>query len=258
MAVLWGRELEDLLAADVDEVAMLVLERCRRTEHPNRWNVVNEVRTTVEGQGQADQVDDVAMRIVEAWQWLRNEGLLAPSITQTSSEWEVVTRAGRAADAATYLAETRASSLLRSASMDAELRAQVMPLFRRGQHDLAVLAAMRLVEIRVREAADVSIEEDVLGVHLMKEAFKVGGVLDDPVLQKAEREGRMALFWGSIAVFKNPSSHRIVNVEDPQEAAEAVLLANGLLRLVERSRRGRDEWDALSRAPSTPLGADDV
>jgi len=43
----------------------------------------------------------------------------------------------------------------------------------------------------------------------------------------------MALFWGAIGVFKNPSSHREVNYGDVTVAAEAVLLADLLLRLLD-------------------------
>jgi hypothetical protein len=44
-----------------------------------------------------------------------------------------------------------------------------------------------------------------------------------------------ALFWGAIGVFKNPSSHRQVRFEDSIEAAEVVLLADLLLRLLDRT-----------------------
>lgn len=43
----------------------------------------------------------------------------------------------------------------------------------------------------------------------------------------------MALFWGAIGVFKNPSSHRQVDYKDPTQAAEVVLLADLLLRLLD-------------------------
>jgi Protein of unknown function (Hypoth_ymh) len=43
----------------------------------------------------------------------------------------------------------------------------------------------------------------------------------------------MALFWGAIGVFKNPTSHRPVNYDDPTVAAEAVLLADLLLRMLD-------------------------
>lgn len=45
----------------------------------------------------------------------------------------------------------------------------------------------------------------------------------------------MALYWGSIGVFKNPSSHRPVEFEDPTLASEVVLLADLLLRLLDQN-----------------------
>jgi hypothetical protein len=43
----------------------------------------------------------------------------------------------------------------------------------------------------------------------------------------------MALFWGAIGVFKNPPSHRQVNYQDPTQAAEVILLADLLLRMLD-------------------------
>jgi hypothetical protein len=43
----------------------------------------------------------------------------------------------------------------------------------------------------------------------------------------------MALFWGAIGVFKNPTSHRPVDYGDPTVDAEAVLVADLLLRMLD-------------------------
>ena len=52
--------------------------------------------------------------------------------------------------------------------------------------------------------------------------------------RRGELEARSHLFAGAIGVFKNPTSHRIVDYSDPTEAAESVLFTDLLLRLVDR------------------------
>jgi len=67
----------------------------------------------------------------------------------------------------------------------------------------------------------------------MKRAFNGDtGPLRDPELVPGERDARMALFWGAIRVFKNPTSHHPVDY-NPTVATEAVLLADLLLRMLD-------------------------
>lgn len=54
-------------------------------------------------------------------------------------------------------------------------------------------------------------------------------------------EGFMHLFLGAMTAFKNPSSHRVVEYEDPAEAADLVHLADLLLRILDRELRGREK-----------------
>jgi hypothetical protein len=44
----------------------------------------------------------------------------------------------------------------------------------------------------------------------------------------------MALFWRALGAFKNPSSHREVEFDDPTEASEVVLFADLLLRILDQ------------------------
>ena len=91
---------------------------------------------------------------------------------------------------------------------------------------------MKAVEVTVREAGTFTAGD--LGVDLMRKAFhEDNGPLTDKSVEKSERQARSALFAGAIGSCKNPQSHRDVNLDDPDEVMEIVLLANHLLRIVD-------------------------
>jgi uncharacterized protein (TIGR02391 family) len=91
---------------------------------------------------------------------------------------------------------------------------------------------MKAVEVSVRETAGLSAKD--IGTALMRKAFDPEvGPLTDMGTEKAEREARSHLFTGAIGSYKNPHSHRYVVLDDPDEAAEIILLANHLLRIVD-------------------------
>jgi uncharacterized protein (TIGR02391 family) len=60
------------------------------------------------------------------------------------------------------------------------------------------------------------------------------GVLTDLEANPGEQVAMMELFKGVIGLFKNPTSHRPVNYDDPTLASEVILFADLLLRLLDR------------------------
>jgi uncharacterized protein (TIGR02391 family) len=165
--------------------------------------------------------DDVLRCWAEGLNWLISRNLVARDTpNQSTAQAIFVTRLGyRVLE--TGIATVRAVGL-------AKVRSQ----FLLGEYELAAFAAMREVEIRVRELAGA--DYSLLGVSLMRRSFGKGGPLADPELDPGEQVGLMDLFAGSIATFKNPASHRQVDYTDPTEASEVVLLADLLMRLLDR------------------------
>jgi uncharacterized protein (TIGR02391 family) len=104
--------------------------------------------------------------------------------------------------------------------------------FLMGEFELAAFAALKEVEVRVRTLGGFG--SDSIGVPLMTAAFSSKRPLRDVSAEGGEQEAVMSLFRGAIGTFKNPSSHRAVDYDDPVLAAEVVLLADLLMRLLDR------------------------
>jgi len=107
--------------------------------------------------------------------------------------------------------------------------------FQAANYDEAILNAFKVIESKVREAA--KLQPTDIGVTLMTDAFNQKSprlVYSDVT---AEQEGAMALFRGGIGCFKNPHSHRFVDIKDPIQTFEMLCFASTLCRIVDGIER---------------------
>ena len=115
------------------------------------------------------------------------------------------------------------------------LSQKVWSIFLQGAYDSAVFEAFKQVEIAVRKAGGYA-EKD-RGTDLMRRAFHVdSGNLTDPNQHPAEKQARSDLFAGAIGSYKNPGSHRDVEIT-AEEAAELIIFASHLLRIVDSCKQ---------------------
>jgi uncharacterized protein (TIGR02391 family) len=138
----------------------------------------------------------------------------------------------RGVSAAPALVSREPPQRLRKEALNQTIRDKVWQQFEQGHFDTAVFEAMKAVEVAVRDAAGLSPAD--IGTSLMRKAFAIeDGPLTDKFAEKGEREARSNLFAGAIGSYKNPHSHRNVALDDPDETAEIIMLANHLLRIID-------------------------
>ncbi|MGD0119581.1 MAG: TIGR02391 family protein [Candidatus Binatus sp.] len=186
----------------------------------------------------AERSLEIALAFAEAFSWLTANGLAVPATRQPQSLQ--LSRRGRKLETESDFSNFKIARLLPREILHPRIAEPVWHAFLRGEFDVAAFQAMKAVEVSVREAA--ALTDGDLGVKLMRRAFGAdNGPLMDPTTETGERLGRMDLFAGAIACYKNPNSHRDVNFSDPAEALEIVLLANHLLRIVDARRSAQSK-----------------
>ncbi len=211
-------------------IDLLALEILQDAIENNEWNSRNWMLSAKQGTVSYSQAGLDAF--CEAWEWLHNNGLVMEDRFDQSGLHSIkVTRLGRAVAQSGDLARLRASARL-NVDLHPALESKVRPQFLMGDYEMAAFAAMKAVEVHVREMA--GLPASAIGVKLMRTAFGPGGRLCDTSLDEGEQSARRELFSGAIGTIKNPTSHREVQYDDPTEASEAVLLADLLMRILDR------------------------
>lgn len=181
----------------------------------------------------------VELAAAEAISWLVTEGLLVPDPGQPSPGFYVPTRRARSLKTRAEVEAFRKGRILPHELLPTLFAEKVVPLFRRGDHDVAVFQAFKEVEVAVRNTANAKgagYADSEVGTTLMRKAFHPDtGPLTDKALVAAEREAEMHLFAGAIGHAKNPTSHREVAMT-ATEAARLIVFASHLFDIVERRK----------------------
>lgn len=242
-----GFSVTDLTTLPVDVVAWKILRELAQ-HHPRVVRRDSEIRhyvTQIDHAGRPYDARACERALAEAWGYLEQHGLIvqwparAPRFNdQGHREPYHVSRLGLELVA---LDDNGPKHLVARQRLGVELhpalRDKLRTLVAVGAFEQATLIALRAVEARVRSLAGDPRKKDggrLTAVPLMREAFRGGGTLADPDADPGEQVGTMELFAGAFGAVRNALAHTEDEWADPTEAAEMVLLADLLMRQLDR------------------------
>jgi len=106
-------------------------------------------------------------------------------------------------------------------------------LLKSGEYESAVLQAFKCIETGIRDKINARPED--VGVKLIRKAFNPeSGKLTNYKLTKAEREAFSNYIAGAFAFYKNPCSHRDVELNFIS-AFDRIVVASDLLKIIDNS-----------------------
>jgi uncharacterized protein (TIGR02391 family) len=231
-------DAKTLLALEAPELAGTILRHlCSMSPHESRQlERLGNYVGTVTGNSRSSPYPEphwaaIITRIAEAWAWLVAHGLLAPRADGGEHGWIFVTRLGRKAGTAADFEAFRRGLELPEEKLHPAIAEPCFGHFVRGLFDTAVFEAYKALEVAIRSAGGYAANE--YGRDLARKAFHAErGPLTDEKQLPAEREALADLMAGAIGSYKNPHSHRKVDVS-AEEAIEMIILASHLLRIVD-------------------------
>jgi hypothetical protein len=174
----------------------------------------------------------------EAVTWLETHGLLSALYDTVNTQFIFVTRLGHLVLSSGESQAGGVALALRAVELVPEvLRTKIMQPLQSGDFDLAITAACKAVEVRMRERASLSTSD--FGSRLARKFF---AKVTKTALQHPERRGDLSdeehLFVGLFGLYRDRAVHDIPHVDDPVMALEIITIAGHLLRIVEASELG--------------------
>jgi len=207
-----------VLALEPEELAGVALELLTSSgpNEPSRLNPSSFTSSQTMGDYPRNRRDEIEYALMEGWQWLVQEGLIAPR-PGDSHGWHFITRRGKKIKNREGLSAYRSSVIL--------------------PRSLAVFQTFKELEVAIREAGN--FKADDYGVDLARKAFHEStGPLTDQSMPVSERQALSHLVAGALGSYKNPHSHRKVKLT-AEEAVEMIILGSHLLKIVDvRANRG--------------------
>lgn len=224
-------DAEQILQLEPQEIAWVILEIVQSWEPAKIHQYLNHHNfEEMETRPYTKLKQEVMDALSEGWAWLKRECLFVPR--SGSYDNVILSRKAKQIIAKNQLEAYRRGNLL-AGMLHPSIEHESKAAFVRGDYGLAVFNAFKQVEVAVRQAGGFTLRD--LGTDLMNEAFKANvGPLTDKTLPEQEQVGLRSLFFGAIAYYKNPGSHRNVPA-DPVEVAEILFFASLLLRIVDRA-----------------------